>query len=80
MTFINSSGNNGMSTGGSGDVLTGMIAGLCSGGLDLAEAARLGVYCHGLAGDLAKEEKGTYSLLASDLLNYIPGVLNIHNR
>lgn len=80
LTFINSSGNNGMSTGGSGDVLTGMIAGLCSGGLDLAEAARLGVYCHGLAGDLAKEEKGTYSLLASDLLNYIPGVLNIHNR
>jgi len=74
LTFINTSGNNGMSTGGSGDVLTGMIAGLCSGGLSVPEAACLGVFCHGLAGDLARKEKGTYSLLASDLLNNIPGV------
>jgi NAD(P)H-hydrate epimerase len=76
LTFINASGNNGMSTGGSGDVLTGIIAGLCSGGLEMSEAARLGVYCHGLAGDLAKEAKGTYSLMAGDLLEQIPSVLS----
>lgn len=75
LTFINSSGNNGMSTGGSGDVLTGIIAGLCSGGLSLEEASRLGVYCHGLCGDLARDEKGAYSVMAGDLLNYIPEVL-----
>lgn len=75
LTFINSSGNNGMSTGGSGDVLSGMIAGLCSGGLDGKEAARLGVFCHGLAGDHARAQKGAYSLMASDLLEHIPDVL-----
>lgn len=75
LTFINSSGNNGMSTGGSGDVLSGIIAGFCSGGLEGSEAARLGVYCHGLAGDYARAQKGAYSLMASDLLEYIPDVL-----
>lgn len=75
LTFINSSGNNGMSTGGSGDVLSGIIAGFCSGGLGGSEAARLGVYCHGLAGDYARAQKGAYSLMASDLLEYIPDVL-----
>jgi NAD(P)H-hydrate epimerase len=76
LTFINTSGNNGMSTGGSGDVLSGMIAGLCSGGLDALEASKLGVYCHGLAGDLARETKGAYSLMATDLLDHIPAVLS----
>lgn len=75
LTFINTSGNNGMSTGGSGDVLAGMIAGLCSGGLYVDEAARMGVFCHGLAGDYAREEKGVYSMVASDLLNHIPDAL-----
>lgn len=74
LTFINSSGNNGMSTGGSGDVLTGIIAGLCAGGLKAEEAAKLGVYCHGLAGDYAKGQKGVYSVMASDLLAHIPDV------
>ncbi|MDO4170731.1 MAG: NAD(P)H-hydrate dehydratase [Lachnospiraceae bacterium] len=74
LTFINASGNNGMSTGGSGDVLTGIIAGLCSGGMAAEDAAKLGVYCHGLAGDYAKEQKGVYSLMASDLLGHIPDV------
>lgn len=75
LTFINSSGNNGMSTGGSGDVLSGMIAGLCSGGLKAKEGAKLGVYCHGLAGDCARAQKGAYSLMASDILNHISDIL-----
>ena len=54
------SGNNGMATGGSGDVLTGIICGFLAGGLSLLTAARLGVYCHGLAGDAASKEKGYY--------------------
>lgn len=75
LTFINTSGNNGMSVGGSGDVLAGMIAGLCAGGMSGMEGAVLGVYCHGLSGDYAKLEKGVYSMMASDLLNHISDAL-----
>ncbi len=75
LTYINSSGNNGMSTGGSGDVLTGIICGLLAGGSPPDEAARLGVYCHGLAGDKAAEEKGHFGLLARDIIDMLGRVL-----
>lgn len=73
--YINVSGNNGMATGGSGDVLTGIIAALAAQGMTAYEAACLGVYIHGLAGDKAAEEKGTYSLMAGDIVNSIEKVL-----
>lgn len=73
--YINTTGNNGMSTGGSGDVLTGIIAGLIAQGLEPEEAARLGVYIHGRAGDQSLETKGNYSLMASDVIDGIPLVL-----
>ncbi|MBP3702302.1 MAG: NAD(P)H-hydrate dehydratase [Lachnospiraceae bacterium] len=66
--YINVSGNNGMATGGSGDVLAGTIAGLLAGELRSFEAAKLGVYLHGLAGDCMVLKKGHYGLLASDLI------------
>ena len=55
--YLNLTGNSGMATGGSGDVLTGIICGFLAGGLSLLTAARLGVYCHGLAGDAASKER-----------------------
>jgi len=67
--FINSTGNNGMSTAGSGDVLTGMIAGFAAQGLELFQALRTGVYFHGLCGDIAARESSVYSLTASDIMN-----------
>ncbi len=70
--YLNDTGNPGMATGGSGDVLTGMIAGLLAQRLSLGDAARLGVYLHGLAGDLAAAERGQIGLIASDLLDRIP--------
>jgi len=70
--YINDTGNPGMASGGCGDVLTGMIVGLLGQRLSLFDAARLGVYLHGLAGDLAAQEKGTVGLIASDLADRIP--------
>lgn len=67
--YINTNGNSGMATGGSGDVLTGVIAGLLAMGLDPFTAASLGVYIHGSAGDKAKEVKGEYGMMASDILD-----------
>lgn len=73
--YVNTTGNNGMSTGGSGDVLTGVIAGLLVQGLPLPAAARLGVWLHGLAGDLAAERQGEHAMTASDILAAIPELL-----
>ncbi len=73
--YVNMSGNNGMSTGGSGDVLTGIIAGLCAQGMSLERASRLGVYLHGLAGDLAAERMGVHAMTASDILKAVPELL-----
>ena len=73
--FINSTGNPGMATGGTGDVLTGMIAGLLAQGYMSTEAACLGVYLHGLAGDLAAGEKGEMSMIAGDLIEKIPAAI-----
>ena len=69
---MNATGNPGMASGGTGDVLTGIIASLIGQGVGVFEAAVLGVYVHGLAGDLAKQEKGEKSLIATDLLNKLP--------
>jgi NAD(P)H-hydrate epimerase len=69
---INTTGNPGMATGGSGDVLTGVITALLCQGLAPFDAARLGVYIHGLAGDLAAGALGQVSMIASDLLNFLP--------
>ncbi len=70
--YVNETGNPGMASGGSGDVLTGMIVGLLGQRLSLFDAARLGVYLHGLAGDLAAREKGEIGLIASDVADRIP--------
>jgi NAD(P)H-hydrate epimerase len=70
--YLNDTGNPGMASGGCGDVLTGMIAGLLGQKLSLFDAARLGVYLHGLAGDLAAKDRGEIGLIASDLLDRIP--------
>ena len=71
-TFINTTGNPGMATGGSGDVLTGLIAALICQGLNVFEAAQLGVYLHGLAGDIAAVSLGQESLIAGDLVLNLP--------
>jgi NAD(P)H-hydrate epimerase len=69
---INPTGNSGMATAGSGDVLAGMIASLLGQGLPTYEAAAAGVYLHGLAGNFAAHDKGTASLIASDIIANIP--------
>lgn len=72
--YVNNSGNNGMATGGSGDVLTGVIASLLSqahGSLSNLEAASLGVYIHGRAGDTAAEKLGAYAVMARDIADNI---------
>ena len=68
---INSTGNSGLATGGTGDVLTGLIAALLAAGLSAFEAARLGAYLHGLAGDLAADALSQAGLIASDLPDWI---------
>lgn len=74
-TFENDTGNPGMATGGSGDVLTGLISSLLGQGMSPLEAARLGVYVHGRTGDLAAEELGEASLIARDLIDFLPMAL-----
>lgn len=69
---VNPTGNSGMATGGSGDVLTGLITALAAQGIEPFDAARLGVYLHGLAGDLAADELSEQGLIASDLPGFLP--------
>lgn len=71
---INCTGDPGMATAGSGDVLTGILAGLLAQGLTTHQAAILGVYLHGLAGEWAAQEKTSYSMIASDIIFYLPQV------
>ena len=74
--WVNSTGNPGMATGGMGDVLTGIIAGLMAQGISSENAAALGVYLHGLAGDSAAERLGMHGLMASDVLKAVPQVVS----
>jgi len=69
--YFNSTGNPGMATGGSGDVLTGILTGLLTQGYSSHDASLLGVFLHGLAGDLAAEDLQHEALLASDIIRYI---------
>lgn len=73
--YINLSGNSGMATAGAGDVLTGIMLGLLAQQVPPYMAASLGVYIHGLAGDIAARRQGTYSMTARDIVNAIPEVL-----
>jgi hydroxyethylthiazole kinase-like uncharacterized protein yjeF len=70
--YINPTGNPGMASGGVGDILTGMIGGLIAQGLSPLEAAIWGVYLHGLAGDIAERDLGEISLIAGDIIDYLP--------
>jgi hydroxyethylthiazole kinase-like uncharacterized protein yjeF len=70
--YVNSSGNPGMATGGTGDVLTGVISSLLAQGIPANQAACIGVYLHGRAGDLAAKEKGEAPLIAGDVIEKLP--------
>ncbi len=74
--WINSTGNPGMATGGMGDLLTGIIAGLMAQGIPSEKAAALGVYLHGLAGDIVSERLGMHGLIASDVLKAVPQAID----
>ncbi len=74
--YMNLTGNSGMATAGSGDVLTGMIASFIGQKRDIFNAAKLAVFLHGRAGDIAVKKKNEMSILASDILNNIPHAIN----
>ncbi|HOF18458.1 MAG TPA: NAD(P)H-hydrate dehydratase [Phycisphaerae bacterium] len=76
--YVNATGNPGMATGGSGDVLTGLLGALIAQGLGLFDAACLAVRAHGKAGDLAAARLGETSLIATDLLDFLPAALQRH--
>ncbi|MGZ4057047.1 MAG: NAD(P)H-hydrate dehydratase [Bacteroidia bacterium] len=70
--YFNATGNPGMAKGGSGDILTGIITGLLAQGYTSLESCLLGVYIHGLAGDLAKKDLGETGMISGDISNYLP--------
>jgi len=73
--YENKTGNPGMASAGVGDVLSGIIGALCAQGVSSFDAAMIGVYTHGQAGDMAAKEKGEYGLIASDIVEKIPDAL-----
>jgi len=78
--YVNRTGNPGMATAGAGDVLTGIIVSLIGQGHDVFEASQLGVYIHGLAGDIAANKKGERSMIASDIIEYLPDAFIKYNK
>ncbi|MFT5522617.1 MAG: ADP-dependent NAD(P)H-hydrate dehydratase [Pirellulaceae bacterium] len=78
--YVNSTGNPGMATGGSGDVLTGIIAAWIGQGFSPMDAAKLAVRVHGLAGDAAEEAMGEISMTANDLIKYLPAAYDRYKR
>lgn len=70
--YVNETGNSGMASGGTGDILTGMIASFIGQGIDDYSSAVCAVYIHGMAGDIAAEEVGQFSMTASDILDFLP--------
>jgi NAD(P)H-hydrate epimerase len=78
--YVNTTGNPGMATGGSGDVLSGLLGALLAGGQEAFAAAVLGVYLHGKAGDLARDARGETSLIATDLVEYLPAAFKEHTQ
>jgi NAD(P)H-hydrate epimerase len=79
-TYTNTSGNPGLATAGTGDVLTGMVASLLAQGFNQFEAAKYGVYLHGLAGDIAAKAKTEPGLIASDVIETIPAALVLSGK
>ncbi|MEE2754305.1 MAG: NAD(P)H-hydrate dehydratase [Candidatus Latescibacterota bacterium] len=79
-SFVNSSGNSGMATGGTGDVLTGIIASLIGQGLTAEESAIIGVYWHGISGDLAVDRLTERALLAGDIIETLPQAERLINK
>ena len=71
-SYVNTTGNPGMATAGSGDVLTGIIASLIGQKIEIPDALRAAVYIHGLAGDIGSSCAGEYSLIAGDIIRYLP--------
>ncbi len=78
--YVNRTGNPGMATAGTGDVLTGIIASLIGQGYDIFAASQLGVHIHGLAGDIAANKKGELSMIASDIIEYLPDAFIKYNK
>lgn len=79
-TWTNETGNEGLATGGSGDVLTGLVLSLLGQGYDPYEAARISVYLHGHAGDVVADKKGSDGLIASDLVGVLPEVFQSYRQ
>lgn len=75
--YENTTGNSAMAKAGSGDVLAGMISGLIAQGMNIFEGACLGVYLHGLCGDIARDKLTEYSVLAEDLITHIPDAIKV---